>query len=99
MVVIAFYIFYTGEPLAVAFGLILYKSFQRDISQLWNRMMRMVKGLNTLLDNNENNNSCIYVLKSYCVPCSVVDIVLQMIVQLNIFNLKCQEEATSPAKL
>lgn len=61
-------------------------------------MTRIVKGLKTLPDY-ENNNSSVHVLQSYCVPCSTVDIVLEMAVQSNNFNLKSQGEATSPANL
>lgn len=37
-------------------------------------------------------------MEANCVACSVVDIVLQMAVQLNLLDLKSQGEATSPAK-
>lgn len=58
----------------------------------------MDKGLKAMSDDNDNNDSNMQVWKPYCVPPSVVDIVLEMAVELNLSNLKGQE-VTIPAKL
>jgi len=58
----------------------------------------MDKGLKAMSDDNENHNSNMHVLKPYCVPPSVVDIVLEMAMELNLSNLKGQE-VMIPAKL
>lgn len=57
-------------------------------------MTRIVKDLKTVSYDNKNNNSNFGVLKPYCVPCSVGATVLEMAVELNVFNLKRQGEAS-----
>lgn len=51
-------------------------------------MIRIVKDFKIMFYDNKNNNSNFGVLKFYCVLCFVGVIVFEMVVELNVFNLK-----------